>query len=978
VIQYTHDHNQDLITARSPIVEPTDDYRFPAEGHTFPEGKEVHYTYSSGYPDPALNHNLLTITDAKGNTYLQNTFDDQNKGELSYDSVIRQIRGVGQGAGQYEYEYLEVSPQGNNGAVTKTITSNPLGQVTESYFDDRGRMVKFDQHADKVYTTEHDWNDDSLPTAVRLPDNFSGHGAGSRIVYTYDQDNPDRRLQGNRLTVRRIAGWRGGNQSKITESFTYEPGYGGCCAYELATLAQDGRGNSTVYKYEQGGKGNLKETTRRDQSVETFDYNDYGQLTTHVHPSNGTNERIDRFIYHDDSDHQYGYLESQIIDDDNDEPRHDGLQLTTVYEYDRVGNPTKIKAPKHKSDPEHYTTEYQVNQLNQLLLQISRKPFLHEIETYYDENNNVRRRDIQNVDEEGNLVQSNPYISTEYSYDELNCLTQTREEVDPGHEIATEYDYDLLRNLVLTKYGEATNGNQQSNTVTTVYDRRNLVYRTILAEGDHKFESTSEFEYDWNGNLTKTKALDDQNPDEPHITRYEYDGFQRLTQVTDPESNITRQQYDANSNLVNSKILGELVQGRSGQNVLLYETTNTYDDMDRTEKVEVAHFDLNSGDNIGDGMSTTRFRYHPNSQTYYVTDDNGKRTIFYYDSASRKRRVTDPKNSTITYTYDHNSNVISTTELDRADIGQDESFTTTMTYDTLDRLIAVTDNDQKTTRYLYNSRHLNTVKIDALGRKTLHNYDGRNRLLKTIRDMNGDGEEDPGDIITTQLYDESHRLIARIDDKGLTTRFAFDPVGRQVAIKKADSTIHQIGSNINWPDGADRPKLKKFRSGYDDHHNIITATDANQTITDNSYDKLNRLADRSVVVDPESGVADTTRCEIFRYNGLSQVVYAENTAALVKREYDSLGNVLRETLTVGMGPNEVISTVSSTFDGESNKLSCTYPGLREMQFSYDALNQVKTISEQPDVPIAAYEYVGRRGDGLRLRQPDGLLQRCPR
>ncbi|MEZ6083435.1 MAG: hypothetical protein R3E58_05660 [Phycisphaerae bacterium] len=41
-------------------------------GNDFPLGKTTIYTYSEGFADPRLNHNLLTITDPKGQTFLVN------------------------------------------------------------------------------------------------------------------------------------------------------------------------------------------------------------------------------------------------------------------------------------------------------------------------------------------------------------------------------------------------------------------------------------------------------------------------------------------------------------------------------------------------------------------------------------------------------------------------------------------------------------------------------------------------------------------------------------------------------------------------------------------------------------------------------------------------------------------------------------------------------------------------------------------
>ena len=52
---YTYDAAGDLVAARSPLVTGT------PNGNDFPAGKTTAYTYSFGFADERLNHNLLTI-----------------------------------------------------------------------------------------------------------------------------------------------------------------------------------------------------------------------------------------------------------------------------------------------------------------------------------------------------------------------------------------------------------------------------------------------------------------------------------------------------------------------------------------------------------------------------------------------------------------------------------------------------------------------------------------------------------------------------------------------------------------------------------------------------------------------------------------------------------------------------------------------------------------------------------------------------
>ena len=131
----------DLKSATSPAVKNT------PNGNDFPNGKTVSCTYSSGFADEQLNHNLLTITDGRRNdpndptfgsgSYLENfysTATDPN--DPTYDRVMRQ----GWGGGILQFTYVPMLPGANNGfAIMRVIVNDRLGHVTEHFFDERNR-----------------------------------------------------------------------------------------------------------------------------------------------------------------------------------------------------------------------------------------------------------------------------------------------------------------------------------------------------------------------------------------------------------------------------------------------------------------------------------------------------------------------------------------------------------------------------------------------------------------------------------------------------------------------------------------------------------------------------------------------------------------------------------------------------------------------------------------------------------------------
>ena len=785
-VTYEYDANRDLISVTTPAVTGT------PNGNDFLAGKTTNYAYGNGISEPVffcdqwvvecdefeppfcwwvcqpgsgstfdvtrglLNHNLIGIFDAKGQLILQNFYDPAKwANNPNFDRVTLQIYGNQALGNRFHFVYVPLTPAlENNWAKRKTIDNNRMGQVMELFYDDKNRLVmrrdytglaplptfpttdtsnrpenKLRAGDPDYFETRYDYDNNSRKTKITHPN-------GNFEEFFYDTTNPDRRFHGNLLSHTWNPGPLGGDQpSSITESFTYETGLGSCCGFNFVKTHTDGRKNDfnenvtlndTVNDYDPNG--NRIQTTHRDDGVENWTYNGFGQVLTHTLLDNGSgHRRVDKYTYYPIGHPSYGYLEKKIVDDG-------GLALTTTYEYDAVGNVTK------KTDPRGNATEYVVNQLNQVVQETSRPVQTinpdgtigpatvgYVRSTFYDENDNIVRVDIDNVDEAGNAVLGNPRLTTAYEYDFLNFMTRKTEEVDAGNNIDTLYGYNKNKKLTLVLYGEAINGNQLNNTVSGVYDERNLLFTVTRAAGDAD-QSTTQYDYDGNKNLvTITQGTEDTIA--PRISIGTYDGYNRLVTSTDANGNIVTHHYDANHNRTSARVDGELwdVVGSAG-NVQLSETTYAYDPEDRATQVDVAFFDaagapINIPGDSTPGLSRTTIAYSDNSQILSVTDDGDNKTTAIYDTANRRSVITDPKTNTITYAYDANSNVIQVKEDDKSDLvgGTTESFTTTYDYDNLDRLIQKTDNIGNAITYGYDSRNNRVLIVDALGHQTRYN-----------------------------------------------------------------------------------------------------------------------------------------------------------------------------------------------------------------------------------------------------------------
>ena len=907
-----------------------------------------------------MNHNLLTITDGRRNDpndptfgqgpYLVNIYASAtDPSDPNFDHIIRQIWG----GDIIDLVYVPILPCNANGdAVMKTIIRDRVGDVKEYFFDAMNRAVRRREYTGRAdptqpttelsnrptgplrptdpeyFETIFAWNQDSLQTNVIYP-----NGNLTENVYEGDMDtNAPPRSRGNLRSTQMLPGTYSpaGDQAVIQESFEYDSDYGSsCCGFNFVTRHVDARGNETRYTYDSHGNRTHAQY-RLPTIVEDWEYNQFGQTVAHVLPDDGTGyrRRDQRTFY--GSGPQLGYLQSEAED-------VNGFALTATYGYDAVGNVVSA------IDPRGHDSQYVVNSLNQVVRLISREVtdgsgIRYQRDVYYDANNNVTRVDVLNVDENG-VTQPNAYFTSTYDYEILNQLTQMTEEVDTNHTVATQFVFDANRNRIMELMGEAVNGHQPANVVQTLYDERDRPFRITKGLGDPG-QSTTQLDYDGNGNLVRTmEGLEDA----PRTTLLVYDAYNRLVLTTDALGNALTHSYDANGNAIDTLAEGELVdQPGASNNVRLGEITYDYDAMDRQMMVTSQFFDAASQMPIAGGQSVTEIAYTPMSRVSRMVDANGHVTQFSYDTADRRAAVTDAKGNLLQFGYDQNGNILTRTQVEKSDAGNPvQTFVTTMTYDNLDRLVRTIDNAGNINDFGYDSRDNLTVNLDAAratpigpGNKSQHVYDGLNRLIQTTRFLTADGTGSGapvGTIVARQTWDDSSRLTSQTDGNGQTTSQTYDALNRVTAVRMADGTAQTYA--------------------FDVHNNPVMVNDANGTAIKMTYDLLNRLIRKDLTNGPT--VASDTTFETFQYDGLSRLVRAENDASMVALAYDSLGNITSDTLNG--------KTTTMTYDAQGNPVLAVYPGGRVVGASYDELERKKMISDLSGSAsnlIGDYSYIG--------------------
>ncbi len=420
------------------------------------------------------------------------------------------------------------------------------------------------------YITTMTYNDDGRLTSTTLP-------AGNTFQYTYDAGNPSRFQEGNLLQQTEDPGTRGGDQSFITTTYTYEPVYN-----HIHTMTEP-RGNDPSYVPQNGGsqsaarytttytydsQGNLTEKLqpsvilpggRGSQSIETdYTYNGFGQLTSETDPEGNVTEYeycpLATPSCATSSSAGGGYLQKTITDAATSPRRTESTPpaaITNQYFYDGVGNLIR------SVDGRGNDTLDTVNQLNQVVETQSELPYRYITYTFYDANDNVIQRNVENqaptaTDGKPSFTGSNfasadgtpTYFMTYYAYDILDKLVKDNEDASGSTpaRVITQYYYDSDQNRIQETL-------PAGNINRFAYDSRNLQASQTRGFGSGGASTTT---YDYDENRNRIGMVDGRG----NATTYQYDGFDRRTTVTDAVGDQDETHYDPAGNVISRSYYG--------------------------------------------------------------------------------------------------------------------------------------------------------------------------------------------------------------------------------------------------------------------------------------------------------------------------------------------------------------------------------------------------------------------------------------
>ncbi|WP_344844083.1 RHS repeat-associated core domain-containing protein [Kribbella ginsengisoli] len=491
-------------------------------------GRTVSYTYDTGLLKTVTDVNggvttygwdtakrLTTITDAKNQVFLTNTYDTNNR-------VIQQQLADG---GLYKFDYVLDS---TGKKVVKTTVTDPAGAKRVVEYDAAGYLVKDTSASgtanEQGYSLERD-PASHLPTKTTDTD-------GRSMVSTY---NANQQATSTTVTL-------GTEQQQETATYNGPEG-----AMDSTT---DALGNTTRYTFD--ALGNVETATDGEGRKTTYEWNDEGLMTKQTPDGAGSTT--------------YEYLDgmtSQVTDP---------LGRVTSYGVDSAGRVQETVGPDGSVSTVQYDAANQVLSTKDPLGSVTTYKYDKNgnLESLKDARGGTTTWAYDLMDRVHELTDQVGKKTT-YTYNALG----RPETITDRRGLTTEYRYDALQREVFTGYGRtgSPGAYQYQSTLISAYDdkgRLESVTDSTAGAGSVAYtydgkdrvatettpQGTITREWDDTGRLKTLKV-----PGLPD-TAYEYDKSDRLTKVT-RGAVVASYGYDSTGRLKTQTLPGGVVRTSS-------------------------------------------------------------------------------------------------------------------------------------------------------------------------------------------------------------------------------------------------------------------------------------------------------------------------------------------------------------------------------------------------------------------------------
>jgi RHS repeat-associated protein len=847
----------------------------------YPMGASTSYEYDFLNDHPALQHNLVRIVDADGNTYLQTLYGDDPLG-WSFNRVISQL--YGDFLYEYAYEQIQYVPEDAQyvdvPSVQTTMTTSD-GAVHSYTFNYRGDLLdsRFRLSLDGSYRIAASaWEYDAQGNVIR-----EVHPDGSSTAFTYDSENPNPCARGTLLKVERFAGPEFVATSRVVYQATYDPAY----QLPVETITENGSSTRFIYDFDTapgpGATGKLVRIEWPDvalpdggvqQAVTQIETNKRGQVTAVVSPE-GSRREISYM--------EEGTIFSQFLREE--ERDVGGLAVVTQYDYQVRPNATGFLL--RRTNEAGHVTEYLTDARGDL--EEMRLPavdgIVDTIRYRHDANGNVREIEHPRGEYDDATI-SEQWIRDNYFVD---CIGHLVKRV-LGSNTASQRIHYAWPDFE----GRAAEETDASGITTRrSFDERGLLLSEIAAFGT-AVERETRFIYDRAGRMLKRTDPGGRS------TQIEYDSWGRPAAITLPSGTVIRSDWGADDVLLSRTIEG--VPEPGGAPRVLERTAFAYDERDRL--VRTTHFSFT--DDVATAVELPIVHwYDRDGRLLKRQGPRGAEWINEYDGLGRQVRAQDPLGNAVLTQYDP-------TDLPVSIITEDiegtvlRSRSTAFDHDPRGRLTTRTSAAGIST-IRYDARDLPVEEVNPIGTVTQYAFGLLGEVVRQTVDVGGLG------LVTEQQYDILGRPTGFSDPTLEQTLVARDPLGRVVTLTLPDQTTWSFS--------------------YDGSGNLTSlAAPGGSTVTF-AYDVAGRLATLTSIPGPgRASVSPHT----YTYDGLDRIVRASADGTTITRSFDALGRLVIETT--------ADRTFARSYDDLGGKATLEYPDGRIEENVWDLLGRVRRIA----------------------------------
>ncbi|WP_176738273.1 DNRLRE domain-containing protein [Micromonospora pallida] len=871
---FGYESDGDLASVTDPVgstTTDTDDYT-------------THYTYDAW-------GQMLTATDANGNVTAYNGFDDNGYPETITDAKQKSTT--------FTYDV--------RGQV-KTVT-DAYQKVTRQNYDTFGRpldnIVPVKQAEGRFVTTPaptYDENDNVLEA-------FAPNGAVSSAVYDEaDQveytlapvdvaGDPQRKTSftydkvGNLVTTTEPKGNLTPDDGDYVTTNHYDE------IYQLTSVV-NAEGDTLSYEYDNVGNVVTVIDPRKNATADTTDYStkmEYDRAHRLTKATDALGKSITSTYDLDGlvtaTTDQLGNTTEVTLNPVGQPtevkvPHVDNAGTityrTTRYEYDEVGNQTKVISPRGvatTNDPTDFTTVTVYDELNQV----------KETHTAYDE---------------GDTRYTTADVTT-YSYDDVGRLAKTSMPPSSGETVRNDTTYTYFDN------GWAETSTDPWDLLTT-YDYNDLgaqTERTVTSAGGSS-NRTMTWTYYLDGKL-KTRA-DDGVPVGKQVVLVDNSDFNNTaatglwTGAATPDTGTYGHNYATRP-------------AGTGANVFTWQLNvpqaGTYEVFARypqvagaatNAKYTVAHSGgntdrtVNQATNTGTWVSLGSYSFAEGNTHKVSLSDQAGGTVVADAVKLVRNNAGEADNEQTDYAYEYDPNGNLKTITDSSPNARVDSYT--VEYTGLNQVDRVTESDggtvRNTTEFTYNENGAPlTTEHDR--QWSSYGYDPRD-LVSTV--VNGKSEADPDKKTTTFTYTDRGEKATEVKGNGNTVEYTYflDGLLKTQVERKPNATLVSQHTYTYDPNGnRTRDVAKKMNA--DNHAAYLNTT------SDYTYDPRDRL---------------------------SRLVKTGDGADTETYVHDANNNVIDQT----------VKNVTTTFNYDRNRLLTASIGGVTASYNYDPFGRLDTVT----------------------------------